>query len=254
MTKEIVSTVEIFSFPSEIQKSVYRWKQIAERCELPIYIKGGAIRDSLINSIHGYSIKISDLDLVVHYGFFRILLESKKEGYTIVERRKRKKLPMYRLSINGELDVDLGHLLGSIKQHNELSEYDILRQDAMLSDLDINTFTYNLLTGKINDPLQSLESIYKRQINLVSERSLFLDPATIFRCLKVSYKTGFSISPRSTEIIRKNIGLVSNLKDRFLQQILDDVLKYTNSSELVSALDNLGILKVRPEIFQFLDK
>lgn len=121
-----------------------------------------------------------------------------------------------------------------------------------MSDLDVNTITYNLLTGEINDPLRAIEAIDSKRIGLVSERSLFLNPATIFKCLKISYKTGFDIAPESLELIRKNAGLVGRLKGWFLEKSLNEVLEYTAPKELLASLTDLGVVDVYPEIAGYL--
>ena len=68
---ERLSGGELFS--SEVFKSVSFWKDISGDAGVPIYVKGGATRDSLINKIHGTDLKVKDLDLVVPYGFLRWL-------------------------------------------------------------------------------------------------------------------------------------------------------------------------------------
>ena len=252
MNKEISSNTEIFS--TEVSKAVRIWEQISAESETPIYLKGGAIRDSLINFIHGKNLKVKDLDLVVSNGFFKVVQVAQTHGLFIVERGKRKKLPMYQISGTFGLDADLGHLLAHPLDKSDISEQDLLRQDALLSDLNINTISYNLLTGQINDPLGAVKSIKLQQVELVSERSLFLDPATILRCLKVAYKTGFTITPESLEIIRKNAKLILKLQDWFLIKNLDEVLKYATPGQVSASLESLGLIDIKPNLLKYLDE
>lgn len=249
MNKEQLSNVELFS--SEVAASIKIWSEIAHKCDTPIYVKGGAMRDSLVNLTYGTSLKVKDLDLVVPSGFFRVVLAAQRKGFVIEERRKRKKLPMYQMSRDASLGVDLSHLLAS-PNNKDASESELLKQDALFSDLDVNTISYNLSTKEIHDPLDATNSINSRQINLVSERSLFLDPATIFRCLKIAAKTGFDVSPKSLEIIRKNARIVMRLESWFLKRKIDEVLEFATTDELMVMLDRLGLLEVRPEIFDYL--
>ncbi len=249
MNKERFPNVELFS--PEVVKSIKVWSKIAYESDTPIYIKGGAIRDSLINLIHGANLKVKDLDLVVPAGLFRVVQVAQKYGFTIERRGKRKKLPMYHMSGDTGLDVDLSYLLSSPNDKN-VSESEILKQDALLSDLDINTISYNLLTGEIHDLLGAMKSIASRQISLVSERSLFLNPATIFKCLKIAAKTGFDVSPTSLEMIRKNAGIVLRLEGWFLRRSIDEVLEFASAEELLAAFDRLGLLEIRPEIVDYL--
>lgn len=111
MDKERDSNVELFL--PEVATSIHLWKEVAHECGIPIYVKGGAIRDSLINFAYGKNLKVKDLDLVVPVGLFRVVQEVQERGLVIEERGKRKKLPMYHLSGETGIDADLSYLLAS---------------------------------------------------------------------------------------------------------------------------------------------
>ena len=68
MNKERLSNVELFS--PEVATSIKVWGEIARKSDTPIYVKGGAIRDSLINQTYGTSLEVKDLDLVIPAGLF----------------------------------------------------------------------------------------------------------------------------------------------------------------------------------------
>jgi tRNA nucleotidyltransferase/poly(A) polymerase len=245
------SESELFSL--EVSKSVSFWKDISRDAGVPVYVKGGATRDSLVNKIHGTDLEVKDLDLIVPHGFFKVVEVARSRGLQIEERGKRKKLPMYHFSgIDGGIEVDLGNLLvGPENTGNISSEKELLLQDALVSDLDINTISYNLSDGRLEDPLGAINAIHSRQVGLVSERSLFLDPSAVFRCLKVAYKTGFDVVPESKEMIRKNVALLGRLQGWFLEKNLDAVLTYASAEDVLAYLTDLGILDVRPEIAEY---
>lgn len=254
MNKEKLQNKNIFS--PKLSASIKLWQRVATESDIPIFIKGGALRDSLINLIHGTNLKVKDLDLIVPYGFFRVVKFAKDQGMEIIERGKRKKIPRYSLkTINSEFISDISTLqIKAISYDMPKTTNDILLENAKASNFDINTLVFSLNDEIFYDPLDSIKSIQNKTINLVSEKSLYLDPATIFDGIKIMFKTKFQFSSKTREIIKRDSILVRKIQGWFLEQKIRDVLEYVNPNRLNEELDDLGILDSRPEIREIIHK
>ena len=255
MTTETVLSKDIFS--SDLKASMEVWNAIATESSSTIYIRGGALRDSFVNHIYGSNLKIKDVDVMVSSDLISVLaIASKKYGAKIEERNKRKKLPRYSLRFpNSNLASDL-----SIMQAHPIS-YDtprtteeMLLENARLSNFDVNTLVLGLPDGKFYDPLGAMESIKRKAINLVSEKSLYSNPASILDGLGIAFKTNFQFSDKTKETIRLNASVITKLQVWFLKQKVQSILEHSTSAKLKKELEDLGILEVRPEIADIIDK
>ena len=251
---ELGITNEVFS--SDVKNSIQLWSEIGIKSNTLIYLKGGAIRDSIINLHYQKDINISDLDMVVSDNLFRVVHAINSIGGKIEERGKRKKLPRYTISLpNVKHKADLSLLQSQTDLYNSArSETEIVFNDAQRSNYDVNTLYLCLNSGKFYDPLNAITSINSRVMNLVSVKSLYSDPATILDGPRIASKIKFNLSLKTRNIIRQHSGLILKLQPSFLVKKLGEMLKHLSQDELLTELEDLNVLNARPDIIQIIGK
>lgn len=247
--------------PNDLRSAIQTWQGISWDSGERIFLKGGAVRDLLTNYYRGVSSPIADLDLFVYHNLFKVIESCKKIGGQIVKMGKRKRLARYLVHVPGvSVPSDLSLLMTDASDYDRFSGSrenldQFLLYDALYSDFDVNTISLNLaefnfgfpLTEQVIDPLGGVDSIRKGEINLVSDRSLFLNPAVILRAIKLAHKTQSEIHRNTVRLFKENIGLLTRLESNFYRKELKEAFEVVGEKILVNYLKCFRVFSVRPE-------
>jgi tRNA nucleotidyltransferase (CCA-adding enzyme) len=75
----------------------------------------------------------------------------------------------------------------------------------MRRDFSINAIAYDLLGGTLHDPTGGERDLRHRHVRVLHDQSFIDDPTRIFRAIRLAVRLGFSIEPRTAELMRAAI-------------------------------------------------
>lgn len=211
-----------------------------------IYSVGGSVRDSFLNK------ESKDLDIVVtgipmddlirimsKYG--RVDLVGKSFG--VLKFRKN--------GSSEEIDVaiprrEVANGAGGHKGFDINASHDIpLNVDLGRRDFTLNAIARDI-NGKVVDPYGGIEDIKNKTIKVVNPQAFADDPLRMLRAVQFASRFGFSIDPRTMELIRRN---ASKIKQISPERILIELKKIVDKGDMEvgsNLLTETGLLK---EIF-----
>jgi len=174
---------EIFFNDYKLQQSLNFVSESVDRLNLKAILKGGAIRDMLCNHFYGTNLKTKDLDIFVNSKINLLHGDLLKNGAKLVERRTRKGSSVFKYQIPKfpEIDIEIGSIIAKPSQYSKNTDLEnMIKQDAFLTDLRVNSMSLPLIQGKskwnlseINDSEKGIKDIKERILHVVNENELF---------------------------------------------------------------------------------
>ena len=216
------------------------------------YVVGGAIRQQLINQIHGTNYAINDYDFCTnadmdklkeifktysikligeHFGILQITMN--ENHYEIAKFRRDNEYTDSRRP-------------DSVEFVNEL-EFDLARRDYLY-----NSIAYNSTKGLI-DPFNGIEDIKNKTTSCVgnAKENLLADGLRMMRGVRFNAQLGFNFNFSSINIIRKNSNLIKNISIERISIELEKILCSPNSVDGIKELVALGLMKyIIPEFLK----
>ncbi|MEK7812709.1 MAG: HD domain-containing protein, partial [Candidatus Desantisbacteria bacterium] len=125
--------------------------------------------------------------------------------------------------------------------------------DLQLRDITINAIAIKLCHGcclkQIIDPLNGLDDLRQKRIQLIGRHSIIDDPLRLIRAVRFSAKLRFSITLESIAIIKELAHLISTVSiERVVYELLE-IMDVEHAHPHITLLDNLGLLQeILPEI------
>jgi tRNA nucleotidyltransferase (CCA-adding enzyme) len=236
------------SLPSNIYASLKLLGEVAANSNDALYIIGGAARDFIID------LPIHDLDLVLvgDINIFSKSAESLGIGRIVSRSQFR--------TIKFELDniiIDIASARtekyespGSlpIVEPAELQD-DLLRRDFKLNTLavSINPETF----GEVTDMLGGLDSIHKKLITGLHEKTFQDDPTRIIR--GAIYKTRFqyTFDAKTLDWIKRDIRFLTSVSTDRLKQEFNNLWTEDNPELVLKELSSLGASSFLPIRFAY---
>ncbi len=204
--------------------------------EKPIYLVGGAVRDALMER------RSHDLDFVL------------KKGAIHAGRRVAKALGADFYPLDSERDT--GRVLLQMDDSKRLViDFAAMRGADLESDLRERDFSINAIAvdihnpEKLIDPINGVNDILHRQLQVCSANSFLNDPIRILRAVRFSLNFSLQISAENLQLIRTAIpGLKIVTRER-LRDELFQILQGAAPWQAVRLLDLFGVLPlVLPEL------
>ncbi len=225
--------------------------QIAEKNGQEVFLVGGYVRDMILGivsdkdavstlpPIRDYDLVVSgdaiafSCDLAAALGGRLVILDQETQTSRIICQQEMS-LPV--------MEIDISPLKGP----------DIIA-DLHLRDITINALAVRLCQGccldQIIDPLNGLDDLKQKQIQLIGKHSIIDDPLRLIRAVRFSAQLGFTITPESMTIIKELAHLISTVSiERVVYELLL-IMDVEHAHPYITLLDDLGLLKeIIPEI------
>jgi tRNA nucleotidyltransferase (CCA-adding enzyme) len=217
---------------------------------LPVYIVGGFVRDFLLDS------STFDFDIVVEGDAIAL-------GKSLVAKHGGK------LTSHSRFGTAKWFLAGQTKSKNSkfMQVVDLIsaRQEyyehpsalptvergSIKLDLHRRDFTINTLAirldgnhlGELHDYFGGLSDLENKIIRVLHSLSFVDDPTRMLRAVRYEQRYGFTIEPRTLQLMDEAKSLLPRLSSERLRHELDLILEESKSAAMLSRLDELGLLK-----------
>jgi tRNA nucleotidyltransferase/poly(A) polymerase len=122
-------------------------------------------------------------------------------------------------------------------------EDDIIRRDAKM-----NAMAININTGKFIDPLGGLKDIEKKQISAANPEAFSDDPLRMIRMVGFASRFGFTIEPKTMQMIQNNAGKIKEIPAERILMEFDKIVKKGNKRIGAQLLKDTGLFN---KIFGF---
>lgn len=189
-------------FQTQIDNAITFLKPFTKRA----YLVGGSVRDlSLGQSLHDLDVEVYDIEPVA----FDALMQ--KMGAVGVG----KSFFVYKL---GNIDFSLPRVEHKIGQGHTAFDVQVCQDEKIASsrrDFTMNAMMLNLFTGELLDFWDGKQSIARKQIVLIDEKSFREDSLRVLRAVQFSARLGFKIDAKTLEVMQ-SIGLEDLSKPRIL--------------------------------------
>jgi hypothetical protein len=211
-----------------------------------VYVVGGVVRDLILNKPN------KDIDLVVRkVPIDTLISQLEKFGRVDVVG---KSFGVIKFIDSDGVDYDIalpradkknddgGYRGFDIQSDPNMSiENDLARRDAKL-----NAMAINLNTGKFIDPLGGLEDIEKKQISAANPDAFSDDPLRMLRIVQFSSRFGFTIEPKTMQMIKDNAYRIKEIPP---ERILIELQKIVDKGDKLIGVDLLRKSGLFKEIF-----
>ena len=207
--------------------------EAARQQKIPLYLVGGAIRDTLLGR------KVKDYDFVlekIKMPFINQLRDLL--GASLFPMGKGKLERVFRL-VQGEQTIDFVGMSG-----------DDIGQDLMRRDFTINAIVYAFAEGRFYADPNAIGDIKARAIALVSPHALQVDPLRMLRAIRYRCTLpGFNLTAPLKEEIARRRELLSAVSSERIRAELDEIILSPLPAEGLWLMHELGLLScVCPEL------
>jgi tRNA nucleotidyltransferase (CCA-adding enzyme) len=217
---------------------------------LPVYIVGGFVRDFLLDS------STFDFDIVVEgdaIALARALVT--KHGGKLTAHSRFGTAKWFRTQ---QADGEIGkarQVVDLISARQEFYEHPsalpIVERGSIKLDLHRRDFTINTLAirldghhfGEVHDYFGGLSDLERKIVRVLHSLSFVDDPTRMLRAVRYEQRYGFSIEPRTLQLMEEAKPLIPRLSSERLRHELDLILEESNSAAMLSRLDELGLRK-----------
>lgn len=232
--------------PKELERILLALQEIGA---LPILV-GGCIRD------HFLDIPIKDYDIEV----FRIenveILANVLKPYGRVEQVGKSfgvmklftDLDTYDFALpRQEKKVAKGHQGFEVTTNSKLS----FEQAAIRRDFTMNAIGYDMSEECFLDPFNGIESIEKKELSYVNDKTFSEDPLRVYRAIQFAARFEFSIDNKTLVLCKQMTAkgeLEELAKERIYEEVKKFLLKAKKPSIALALMRDIGILKYFSEL------
>jgi poly(A) polymerase len=200
--------------------------QCARQAKVPLYLVGGAIRDTLLGRV------IKDYDFVVPDAS-QTFLESLERllQASVFPMGQGKEEQVYRL-VKGTQTIDIAVMGG-----------DDINQDLMRRDFTINAIAYDFAGGKVFAVPQAQDDLKSCRIDLVSLDALERDPLRMLRAVRYQCTLpGFTMTERLQHAIARHGALIATVAPERITGELDQIILSPAPAMGLRVMHALGLL------------
>ncbi len=200
-------SIEFPGLPIELLSKIYT---LARKLSITdIAVVGGAVRDELIGNLYNYKLKPKDIDLLVEGSAIELAEALRNE----LGKERISKFIIHSAYKTVEMEIDeISIDLASAREENYNSpgdnptiSYCNIKKDLFRRDFTINSIALKLSEMKLIDPFGGQESIKKKEIEFLHNKSVADDPTRIIRAARYSSRLNFQLTIEAVEQIKKTI-------------------------------------------------
>ncbi len=228
-------------------------KAVSEQAKtnhLPVYIVGGFVRDFLLDS------STYDFDIVVEGDAIAL-------GKAIVAKHGGKLTTHSRFgtakwflgkgtdSTNGKMKQVVDLISARQEFYEHPSALPTVERGSIKLDLHRRDFTINTLAirldghhfGELHDYFGGLSDLEHKIVRVLHSLSFVDDPTRMLRAVRYEQRYGFTIEPRTLQLMDEAKQLIPRLSSERLRHELDLILEESKATDMLSRLNELGLLK-----------
>jgi tRNA nucleotidyltransferase/poly(A) polymerase/2'-5' RNA ligase len=219
------------------------FKQEVEQLGGNIYSVGGAVRDEFLGN------ESKDLDILIT-GIPMDKLEEILSKYGRVDA-VGKSFGILKFKPKGsEEDIDVaiprtekptgegGHKGFEVSSDHALP----IEKDLKRRDFTINAIAKDI-NGNLIDPFHGQEDLKNKIIRVVNPEAFSDDPLRMLRAIQFSSRFGFTIEPKTMEMIKNNVSKINEIAAERILTELDKIIRKGNSLIGVQLLSSTGLFK-----------
>lgn len=217
--------------------------------KIPLYLVGGAIRDSLL----GYP--VIDLDFSVEGDAIELAKHLANEmGAEVVTHNRFRTATL----VFGDVKVDLAS--SRTEKYPNPGELPVVGLGPMSEDLQRRDFTINALALPLwqdNPPIldicNGLDDLDSGTINILHKDSFIDDPTRLFRAVRYERRFGFTMNPWTAELFSSAIqaNCIDLLSSDRVRHEFERIFSESNKYLIIQRLVDIGLLESVMECLKF---
>jgi tRNA nucleotidyltransferase (CCA-adding enzyme) len=241
--------------------------ELAHEARMGAYIVGGFVRDLLLDTpsidfdvvVEGDAIRLAR-DLAARYGG-RVVSHA-RFGTAKWQIDEIRKALCEQLNGSGKhKPCDLPPSLDLISARTEFYEYPTalptVKRSSIKLDLHRRDFTFNTLAlrldgahyGDLHDYWGGLNDLNRGAVRVLHSLSFIDDPTRLLRAVRFEQRFGFTIGPRTRQLMEEAIPVVKQVSGGRLRHELDLILAEKQPVRALERLEELGLLRaIHPEL------
>ncbi len=230
------------SLNSPVLSLLSRLNDYLLRQDVKAYIVGGFVRDRLLSrDTADVDIALGADALEVTPGIAAVL----GGKYVLMDKANQvARVILTREGDAGNWQIDFSTIEGGI-------EKDLGRRDFTINAVAVDLGRFVTGEARFIDPFGGLKDIQDRTVRAVSQTTFEQDATRLLRAVRLAAELGFTVSPETEELIRKNCHLISGVAGERIREELLGLLAIVDSGKLWLYLDDLGLLTALvPELGQ----
>ncbi len=211
---------------------------IATEHNCPAYVVGGFVRDWLLER------ETRDVDIAVGGDALSMAQDVAKaiDGrYVLLDEANS----VARVVVTGDDEpwhLDFAAFSGNIRD-------DLARRDFTIDAMAVELQGLLSSSSQILDPFSGQTDLKKKLVRAVRHTVFVEDAARLLRGVRLAAELGFKVEPQTETLIRQNCQLTRLVSGERLREELVRMLALPGSADLVSYLDELGLLtQLIPEL------
>jgi len=225
----------LHKFPRDLQEKIAMVVNLLSNYTNRAYLVGGCVRDIFL----GHEIK--DLDIEVY--------DIEPEKFDAIMQKNGalgvgKSFFVYKLD---DIDLSLPRVEQKVGEGHKAFEVKIANDEREASkrrDFSMNAMMINIFDGKLLDFWQGQESLVKKQIKLIDEKSFKEDSLRVLRAIQFSARFGFTIEDKTLSVMKK-----IDLQDLSKTRIFWELEKLFNADSLELGFVYMYKLQLFEKIF-----
>lgn len=219
---------------------------LAQEMDYPLYVVGGFVRDLLLGE------PTLDMDLVIEGDAIRL---ARRLGRRVGARtRSHKRFGTAKVILEGresEFGVpSLDFAAARMEFYAYSAALPEVERSSIKADLHRRDFTINTLAirldsghyGQLLDFYSGEQDLREGQIRVLHSLSFVEDPTRIMRAARFEQRLGFSIEPRTAELIDDALPMLSRVTGERIRHELYLILREREPERVLSRLDSMGVL------------
>jgi tRNA nucleotidyltransferase (CCA-adding enzyme) len=217
----------------------------ADRAQVALYIVGGFVRDLLLGR------PSLDFDLVVEGDAIALARAvSAAHGGRVTAHRRFGTAKWHLDGLDFGLDsIDL--VTARTEFYTHPTALPTVERGSIKLDLHRRDFTLNTLAvrldgshfGELHDYWGGVSDLRQKLIRVLHSLSFVDDPTRMLRAVRFEQRFGFSIEPRTLELLKAALGLLDRVSGDRIRHELENVFTEPAAEAMFSRLDELGLLE-----------
>ena len=235
----------------------------ASQLKLPIFVVGGFVRDLLLKT------PSFDLDFVVEGDAIQLATRlSEQYGGKITSHKKfgtakwqlnfnnpalQKRLHNNGSSLNktNSLPASIDLISARTEFYEKPSALPTVKQSSIKLDLHRRDFTINTMAirldgnhfGDLYDYWGGLNDLSHQNIRVLHSLSFVDDPTRMLRAVRFEQRFGFSIEPRTLQLMKEACNLLDEVSGERIRHEIDQMLLEKHPGKMIARLDQLSLLQ-----------
>jgi tRNA nucleotidyltransferase (CCA-adding enzyme) len=250
--REIAEKIEA-ALPGPLLNLLKQASDLAQEMSYPLYVVGGFVRDLLIGE------PTLDMDLVVEGDAIKL---ARRLGRRVGARtRSHKRFGTAKIILEGreaEFGVpSLDFATARLEFYAHSAALPEVEGSSIKADLHRRDFTINTLAirldsghyGQLLDFYGGEQDLREGLIRVLHSLSFIEDPTRIMRAARFEQRLGFSIEPRTSELIDNALPMLSRVTGERIRHELYLILAEREPERVLCRLDDLNVLaQIHPRL------